>query len=61
VSEAALNIVAGMIVIPWCIWVTVSIFNQFKSLAMLEQQLDSHKQELSLNREILQLLKGRRG
>jgi hypothetical protein len=28
---------------------------------MLEQQLDSHKQELSLNREILQLLKGRRG
>lgn len=60
-SEAVLNIGVGLIVIPWCIWVTVSIFNQFKSLAVLEQQLDSHKQELSLNREILSLLKGKRG
>lgn len=57
-NELIISIAAGMIIIPWCIWVTVSLFNQFKGLAMLEQQLASHKQELSLNREILSLLKG---
>ncbi len=58
-SEAVLNIGIGLIALPWCIWVTVSIFNQIKSLALLERQLEAHKQELSLNREILQVLKER--
>lgn len=60
VSEVVLNIGLGLVVIPWCIWVTVSLFNQFKSVAMLEQQLAAHKQELSLNREILQILRSKR-
>lgn len=40
----------GLVVIPWCVWVSASIFNSQKSIALL-------RQELSQNREIYELLK----
>ena len=31
---------AGLIVVPWTVWVTVSIFNQRQELAVLRQILE---------------------
>lgn len=29
----------GLIVVPWCVWVTVTLFNQRQEIALLKQIL----------------------
>lgn len=41
-------------IIPWCIWVTASIFNQRQQIMLL-------KQEIELLREIKKLVQGANG
>lgn len=52
VSSAAIEIMAGGIIIPWLIWVTSSLFNQRQEIALL-------KQEVKMTSEIFKLLKER--
>lgn len=39
-------IIATLICMPWCVWVTVSLFNQRQELALLKQIFEALKSVL---------------
>lgn len=50
VTELVLEIALSLIVVPWCIWVTVSIFQQKQETALLKQIFLYLKENLEKNR-----------
>lgn len=42
-----LILMASAVIIPWCVWVTVSIFKSKTELALMRQELEVNKRILS--------------
>jgi len=40
-----IEMVAGLIIIPWVVWVSSSIFNQKTEIALLKQILEAIKEQ----------------
>ncbi len=51
-TESIIIAACSLIVLPWCVWVSVSIFTQRQEVALL-------KQDFHLSKEIYSLLKER--
>lgn len=46
VDRMAIEFVASLIIIPWTIWVTASLFNQRQEIALLKQIFEVLKKKL---------------
>jgi len=53
-----IEIAATVIAVPWCIFVTTSIFNQRQEIALLKLEIQQNKEIHKLLHEIIQKLDG---
>jgi hypothetical protein len=57
-TKWAIEIIITIIAIPWCIFVTTSIFNQRQEIALLKLEIEQNKEIHKLLHEIIEKLDG---
>jgi len=53
---SVIEVAAGLIIVPWLIWVTTSLFNQRQEIALLKLEIEQNKEIHKLLHEIIEKL-----
>lgn len=57
-SEAIAMGLSSIVIIPWCVWVTVSIFKQAQEIALLKKEIELFEEVKQVLEDIRDRMKG---